>query len=505
VSDLNDLINQGIEAARARDRETARKLFEQVVEQDEENIRGWLLLSRVVENIDEKRICLTTVLQLDPDNKRAQQELEELDAKISKTKADEEIVPGVTRRQMRLIVGGAGALVIVVLLIVVIIVASKNSKDASERRALQNTIAAETRIAQAAIAEITQTAAELTEEATAAAATMFAQTSPTPSPTITRSAIDYPTWTPTAEPTEPVTATPLAYPDNLPGSIVAWSGKDILNNDFLNIVMFPLAGRGQSTRVGENTGRFPIISPTSPRIIYTRYYDTASTFGLEAINTNGTQPENLSERWQNYETFVEATMASFSGNGDQIVFVAKAADTATTEVYLLNLTVQSGNPIIRLTEDSATYTYPALSPDGSKLVVVRNDKNSVSPGEDLVIITIANRAQQALTTDLGSFIEMSPRWSPDGSLIAYAVAPSTDPKNHEIRIVNADGSGTPREPVRSPADEIYPVFSPDGKYIAFASSRTGAYDIFIYQFTTTMLWQLTNTAEEDYPGGWTYN
>ncbi len=45
-------------------------------------------------------------------------------------------------------------------------------------------------------------------------------------------------------------------------------------------------------------------------------------------------------------------------------------------------------------------------------------------------------------------------------------------------------------------------FSPDGRYLAFASDRSGNYDIYIYEFMTGQTWQLTDTEEEDYPGGW---
>src|SRR5690606_14838650 len=98
-----------------------------------------------------------------------------------------------------------------------------------------------------------------------------------------------------------------------------------------------------------------------------------------------------------------------------------------------------------------------------------------------------------------------PRWSPDGLQIAYAAAPANDPNNNDIVIINSDGSGTPLVPVRSPANDIFPVYSPDGRFLAFASNRTNAYDIFIYEFATGNMWQLTNSPEEDYPGGWSAN
>ena len=55
---------------------------------------------------------------------------------------------------------------------------------------------------------------------------------------------------------------------------------------------------------------------------------------------------------------------------------------------------------------------------------------------------------------------------------------------------------------RSDGNDILPVFSPDGKYLAFASNRSGVYDIYVLDLDTQTTYQLTNTIDEDYPSGW---
>jgi tetratricopeptide (TPR) repeat protein len=70
------LLRQGIAAARAGDKETARNLLMRVVEQDENNAAAWLWLSGVVESLDDRQVCLENVLALDPQNQAARQGLE---------------------------------------------------------------------------------------------------------------------------------------------------------------------------------------------------------------------------------------------------------------------------------------------------------------------------------------------------------------------------------------------------------------------------------------------
>jgi len=72
---VDDTLREGITAARAGQREQARDLLMQVVEQDEENVLGWLWLSGVVESLEEREICLENVLALDPANEAARKGL----------------------------------------------------------------------------------------------------------------------------------------------------------------------------------------------------------------------------------------------------------------------------------------------------------------------------------------------------------------------------------------------------------------------------------------------
>ncbi|MBG88949.1 MAG: hypothetical protein CMO80_18890 [Verrucomicrobiales bacterium] len=63
----------------------------------------------------------------------------------------------------------------------------------------------------------------------------------------------------------------------------------------------------------------------------------------------------------------------------------------------------------------------------------------------------------------------SPAVSPDGSAIAFAW-------NGDIWVVSSKG-GTARQLTQHPSDDRYPSFSPNGKYIAFSSTRSGTRQI----------------------------
>jgi tetratricopeptide (TPR) repeat protein len=76
-----ELLQQGIAAARAGQREEARTLLMQVVEADERNEQAWLWLAGVVDDPEDMRTCLENVLDLNPGNIKAQQGLAWIEAR----------------------------------------------------------------------------------------------------------------------------------------------------------------------------------------------------------------------------------------------------------------------------------------------------------------------------------------------------------------------------------------------------------------------------------------
>src|SRR5579875_1115357 len=65
----------------------------------------------------------------------------------------------------------------------------------------------------------------------------------------------------------------------------------------------------------------------------------------------------------------------------------------------------------------------------------------------------------------------TPDISPDGKLVAFSY-------KGDIWVVETIG-GTARAVTSHPAHDIFPVFSPDGRTLAFSSSRHGSYDIYV--------------------------
>jgi len=89
ASQIEQLLEQGIAAAKAGHSEQARQLLMQVVEIDERSEQGWLWLSEVVETTDDRRICLENVLAINPEHAHARAGLEWLD-QVTPTPVEEQ-------------------------------------------------------------------------------------------------------------------------------------------------------------------------------------------------------------------------------------------------------------------------------------------------------------------------------------------------------------------------------------------------------------------------------
>ena len=90
-----------------------------------------------------------------------------------------------------------------------------------------------------------------------------------------------------------------------------------------------------------------------------------------------------------------------------------------------------------------------------------------------------------------------PQLSPDGSRVAYVVTEVLKDENRtnaDLWLVNADGSGAPRQLTTSPKRDAHPRWSPDGKWIAFESARAGETQIFVLAVDGGEARQLTTIA-----------
>src|SRR5690606_42014596 len=130
------------------------------------------------------------------------------------------------------------------------------------------------------------------------------------------------------------------------------------------------------------------------------------------------------------------------------------------------------------------------------------DTESANPTIDLLNIDVATGGKIPVTNDALSFSEAMPYYTSDGLQIVYAAQASNAPGNHDIYLRSANGSGSPSLLYSSPADDIYPVLSPDGRHLAFASNAGGSYDIYVFDINAQSLSQLTDTPYDEFPGGW---
>ena len=116
--------------------------------------------------------------------------------------------------------------------------------------------------------------------------------------------------------------------------------------------------------------------------------------------------------------------------------------------------------------ERALYRDTAMSPDGSRVAVVKADLANESA--DLFVLDVATAASTRLTTSARTEFVMAPVWSPDSSRIAYV----TIRKGQEgIYVRPANGQGPEELLYRNPGAFLnLSDWSSDGRFLTFAIS-----------------------------------
>jgi hypothetical protein len=138
-------------------------------------------------------------------------------------------------------------------------------------------------------------------------------------------------------------------------------------------------------------------------------------------------------------------------------------------------------------------TTPSWSPDGQQLVFTGYDGGL----SDLFVVQRDGSGLRRLTED--KYADLHPVWSPDGRTIAFATDRGEETNfqtlaigNMQIGLYDLDTGSIDLLDHMDQGKNVSPQWGPDGQSIAFVSDRTGVSNIFLYDLGEKAVYQLTD-------------
>jgi len=167
-------------------------------------------------------------------------------------------------------------------------------------------------------------------------------------------------------------------------------------------------------------------------------------------------------------THVVHAYAVFTPSGDRIIYQSNA--TGNWDLFSSR---EDGTDVHQITSDPAADITPVCSPDGRHLAFVSERFGS----RDVFVSTIDGGGPIRITSDPAS--DIHPFWSKDGSRILFSSnRENSDPNDFDIYEMNADGSKV-RRITSGPEADTYASWSPDGEHIVTRRVVDGDNEIFL--------------------------
>jgi hypothetical protein len=186
---------------------------------------------------------------------------------------------------------------------------------------------------------------------------------------------------------------------------------------------------------------------------------------LERIPVSNGSPEQI-------ELAGSASYPATSPQGTELAFTRRVNNYG---IWRFDAGGRAGPELFQLCStrsDSA----PHFNKDGTQVAFASNRSGEGTQ----IFVGYADGTNAHAVTPITGRAQGTPRWSPDGHLIAYD-ATGEDAIAH-IYMVNADG-GQPRRLTNVPGSEQIPSWSRDGTLVYFRSNRSGIWEIYRVPFT----------------------
>lgn len=234
---------------------------------------------------------------------------------------------------------------------------------------------------------------------------------------------------------------------------------------------------------------YPLWSPDGKRIAYAA--DPEGNFDIYTMKEDGTDVHSLTS------SPLDETDPGWYPEGKNIVYTRENKKFLRDEIALYRVDVETGQSRRVIPGYDKTHAIAHVSPQGDLLAFT--GKRAV--GWDVAVFNTHSREVTFLNQGGDS---CRPRFSPDGKHIAY-VSSRADGKG-DIWVMAPDGSGKIRLTERDDTYDYFPSWSPEGRYIVFSSStqhsHSGDWQIWVIEVSSRKTWLLFDSPGNDVFPDW---
>lgn len=291
--------------------------------------------------------------------------------------------------------------------------------------------------------------------------------------------------------------------------------KKLIIGVFSSVTFSPDGRRIAYVKDNSSTGQSWLMvadaDGTEEQVLLTRkhpdafsYYPTAGPawspdgkYIISAVGKNGhfnnlvaVRLEDKTEAQLTFEIRGSVRQIAWLEDSSGLITVASADKSSPGQIWHVSY---PGGEARKITNDLNDYDGVSLNRNSDTIVTVQTGQISqlwVAPNAE------ASHARQ-LASEVGTnMVRENLAWTPAGKIVYCSNASG----HVDLWIMDADG-GNRRQLTSDAGNNIHPTVSPDGRYVVFASDRTGAYHLWRMNLDSGITNQLTDTGDtgEVYP------